>query len=136
MPRHQSLAGSLLRAGLALVGLIGTAQAQVSCFVSIDPAIYALQLMSSRDAKSTLPRIDSELNATRGLPQFDLNRTASLYAVRATAYQVLEQRYGVATRRLASLVFLIMRNVADGLRMMLAAMVFLIHRLYSMDARR
>jgi SSS family transporter len=40
-----------------------------------------------------------------------------------TAYQVLEQRYGVATRRLASLVFLVMRNVADGLRLLLAAMV-------------
>ena len=40
-----------------------------------------------------------------------------------SAYQVLEQRYGIATRRLASLVFLVMRNLADGLRMMLAAMV-------------
>jgi SSS family transporter len=40
-----------------------------------------------------------------------------------TAYQVLEQRYGVATRRLASLVFLVMRNLADGLRLLLAAMV-------------
>ncbi|HEX2477380.1 MAG TPA: transporter [Lacipirellulaceae bacterium] len=40
-----------------------------------------------------------------------------------TAYEVLEQRYGVATRRLASLVFLVMRNVADGLRLLLAAMV-------------
>jgi solute:Na+ symporter, SSS family len=40
-----------------------------------------------------------------------------------TAYQVLEQRFGVATRRLASLVFLVMRNIADGLRLMLAAMV-------------
>lgn len=40
-----------------------------------------------------------------------------------TAYQVLEQRFGVATRRLASLVFLVMRNLADGLRLMLAAMV-------------
>jgi SSS family transporter len=40
-----------------------------------------------------------------------------------TAYQVLEQRYGLATRRLASLVFLVMRNIADGLRLLLAAMV-------------
>jgi solute:Na+ symporter, SSS family len=40
-----------------------------------------------------------------------------------TAYQVLEQRYGIATRRLASLVFLVMRNLADGLRLLLAAMV-------------
>jgi SSS family transporter len=40
-----------------------------------------------------------------------------------TAYQVLEQRFGATTRRLASLVFLVMRNLADGLRLMLAAMV-------------
>jgi SSS family transporter len=40
-----------------------------------------------------------------------------------TAYEVLERRYGIATRRLASLVFLVMRNLADGLRLLLAAMV-------------
>jgi SSS family transporter len=38
-----------------------------------------------------------------------------------TAYQVLEQRFGVRTRRLASLVFLITRNVADGLRLFLTS---------------
>lgn len=38
-----------------------------------------------------------------------------------TAYQVLEQRFGLATRRLAALVFLVMRNLADGLRLFLAA---------------
>ncbi len=38
-----------------------------------------------------------------------------------TAYQVLEQRFGLATRRLASLVFLVMRNLADGLRLFLTA---------------
>jgi SSS family transporter len=40
-----------------------------------------------------------------------------------TAYEVLERRYGIATRRLASFVFLVMRNLADGLRLLLAAMV-------------
>ncbi len=39
-----------------------------------------------------------------------------------SAYQVLEQRFGIATRRLASLVFLVMRNVADGLRLFLTAL--------------
>ncbi len=39
-----------------------------------------------------------------------------------TAYQVLEQRFGVSTRRLASLVFLVTRNVADGLRLFLTAL--------------
>ena len=32
-----------------------------------------------------------------------------------SAYQVLEQRFGLTTRRLASLVFLVTRNLADGL---------------------
>ncbi len=38
-----------------------------------------------------------------------------------SAYQVLEQRFGVTTRRLASLVFLVTRNLADGLRLFLTA---------------
>jgi SSS family transporter len=38
-----------------------------------------------------------------------------------SAYQVLEQRFGVATRRVASLVFLVTRNLADGLRLFLTA---------------
>lgn len=39
-----------------------------------------------------------------------------------TAYQVLEHRFGVTTRRLASLVFLVTRNIADGLRLFLTAL--------------
>ena len=39
-----------------------------------------------------------------------------------TAYHVLEQRFGVSTRRLASLVFLLTRNAADGLRLFLTAL--------------
>ncbi|MEX2309016.1 MAG: sodium:solute symporter [Pirellulales bacterium] len=39
-----------------------------------------------------------------------------------SAYQVLERRFGTTTRRLASLVFLITRNVADGLRLFLTAL--------------
>jgi solute:Na+ symporter, SSS family len=38
-----------------------------------------------------------------------------------SAYQVLEQRFGLSTRRLASLVFLVTRNIADGLRLFLSA---------------
>jgi len=38
-----------------------------------------------------------------------------------SAYQVLEQRFGLTTRRVASLVFLIARNLADGLRLFLSA---------------
>jgi len=38
-----------------------------------------------------------------------------------SAYEVLGRRFGLATRRLASLVFLVMRNLADGLRLLLSA---------------
>ena len=40
-----------------------------------------------------------------------------------TAYQVLGNRFGQATRRTASLLFLVTRNLADGLRLFLAATV-------------
>jgi len=38
-----------------------------------------------------------------------------------TAYQVLQTRFGGATKRAASLLFLVTRNLADGLRLYLAA---------------
>lgn len=40
-----------------------------------------------------------------------------------TAYEVLERRFGKASRRLTSLLFLVTRNVADALRLYLAALV-------------
>ncbi len=40
-----------------------------------------------------------------------------------TAYQVLEQRFGSRTRRAASALFLVTRNLGDGLRLFLAALV-------------
>ncbi|MEQ9408692.1 MAG: sodium:solute symporter [Fuerstiella sp.] len=40
-----------------------------------------------------------------------------------TAYQVLERRFGGATRLAASLLFLVTRNVGDGLRLFLAGVV-------------
>ena len=40
-----------------------------------------------------------------------------------TAYEVLQQRFGGATRQAASLVFLVTRNLGDGLRLFLAAIV-------------
>jgi solute:Na+ symporter, SSS family len=40
-----------------------------------------------------------------------------------TAYEVLQKRFGQATRQTASLLFLVTRSVADGLRLCLAAIV-------------
>ena len=40
-----------------------------------------------------------------------------------TVYQLLQQRFGGATQKLASLVFLVTRNLGDGLRLFLTALV-------------
>jgi len=40
-----------------------------------------------------------------------------------TAYEVLERRFGGATKRVASALFIITRNLADGLRLFLTALV-------------
>ena len=40
-----------------------------------------------------------------------------------TAYQVLESRFGGATKQVASLIFLVTRNLGDGLRLFLTAVV-------------
>jgi SSS family transporter len=42
-----------------------------------------------------------------------------------TAYEVLDRRFGGATKQTASVVFLIARNLADGLRLFLTALVLL-----------
>lgn len=40
-----------------------------------------------------------------------------------SAYEILRRRFGIATTRLASMLFLVTRNLGDGLRLYLAAMV-------------
>ncbi|MHC5002806.1 MAG: sodium:solute symporter family transporter, partial [Planctomycetota bacterium] len=40
-----------------------------------------------------------------------------------TAYEVLDRRFGGAARRTASLIFLVTRNLGDGLRLFLTAIV-------------
>jgi SSS family transporter len=40
-----------------------------------------------------------------------------------SAYEVLRKRFGSATQRVASLIFIVTRNVADGLRLFLTALV-------------
>src|SRR5437762_51292 len=48
-----------------------------------------------------------------------------------TAYQVLERRFGGLTKRAASLLFLVTRNLSDGLRLFLTAIV--LQRLGGLD---
>ena len=66
------------------------AQAQSACFISADPVIRNLQVLSARDAKAALNLLQAELDATKKLPELDTNRIASLLAVQAQSYGVLE----------------------------------------------
>ncbi|HEU4781147.1 MAG TPA: GGDEF domain-containing protein [Steroidobacteraceae bacterium] len=92
MRRIRSLLGILLRTAFVLASFWGTAHAQVSCFISADPTIRNLQIMAPRDANATLPLVQAELDVVKAsaLPELDTNRMASLYAVQAHSYELLE----------------------------------------------
>jgi diguanylate cyclase (GGDEF)-like protein len=84
--------GKLLRAGLvlALAGFFGSAQAQVTCFLSDDPVIRRLQTLAAKDARATLPTVQAGLQAARNVAHPEPNRVASLLAVEAELYSILE----------------------------------------------
>jgi len=90
MPRLRSKKGNLLAAVLALAGFLGSAQAQVTCFISADPDIRQLQAGAATDARATLPRIQAALTSARNVPHPDPYRIASLLAIRAESYSILE----------------------------------------------
>ena len=84
--------GNVLRAGLvlALTGFFGSAHGQATCFVNADAGIRRLQTMVARDATATLPQIQAQLDAARGVPHPDPERIASLMAVQSQSYSMLE----------------------------------------------
>jgi diguanylate cyclase (GGDEF)-like protein len=88
----RSRTGNLLRAVLllALTGSFGPAHAQITCFVSADAGLRALQTMAAKDATATLPLVQAELDAARSAPNPDPNQIASILAVQAQTYTVLE----------------------------------------------
>jgi len=92
MPGVKSKKGDLLRAALIVVlaGIFGPAFGQATCFVSQDVSIRRLQTMIAKDASAALPVIQAELNFARGVPHPDPRRVASLMAVEAHAYSILE----------------------------------------------
>ena len=92
MPLLLSRGGKLLRAGLvlALTGFFGPAHGQATCFVSQDPSILRLQTMIAKDATATLPLIKAELDFAKGVTHADSIRIATLIAVQAHAYSLLE----------------------------------------------
>jgi diguanylate cyclase (GGDEF)-like protein len=75
---------------LALAGFLGSAQAQVTCFISADPDIRQMQAGAATDARATLTRIQAALTSARNVPHPDPYRIAALLAIRAESYSILE----------------------------------------------
>ena len=75
---------------LLLSGFFGSAQAQVTCFISADPDIRQMQAEAATDARATLTRIQAALTSARNVPHPDPYRIASLLAIRAESYSILE----------------------------------------------
>src|SRR5215204_2437710 len=84
--------GKHFRAGflLALTGFFGSAYGQATCFVSSDASIQRLQSMIAKDATAAMPLIGAELDFARHVAHPDPSRIASLLAVQAHAYSILE----------------------------------------------
>ena len=70
------------------------------CLISADPGIRELQNLVDADAAQALRQVRTQLDALEHAPQPDAQRLASLYAVQAQAYSILE--LDDAARRAAS----------------------------------
>src|ERR1700679_4002835 len=75
---------------LGIVFLADPAPAFAYCLTSADPAILELQLLVDEDAQRALKQAQIRLQIAQHAPQPDAPLIASLYAVQAHAYDVLE----------------------------------------------
>jgi diguanylate cyclase (GGDEF)-like protein len=64
--------------------------ALATCLISADPAIRELQTLVDKDAARVLQQVGNRLQLQEGAPAADAPRLASLYAVQAQAYSILE----------------------------------------------
>jgi diguanylate cyclase (GGDEF)-like protein len=64
--------------------------AAAACLISADPAIRELQTLADKDAARALQQVGTQLQLQEGAPNADAPRMASLYAVQAHAYSILE----------------------------------------------
>jgi diguanylate cyclase (GGDEF)-like protein len=64
--------------------------AAAACLISADPAIRELQTLADKDAARALQQVGTQLQLQEGAPDADAPRMASLYAVQAHAYSILE----------------------------------------------
>src|SRR5260370_37427018 len=88
--RASSRAGRWLGCMLATAWTMDAAPSFATCLVSKDPAIRELQTLVDKDAARALKQVVTRLQPLEHAPQPDLQLLASLYAVQARAYSMLE----------------------------------------------
>jgi diguanylate cyclase (GGDEF)-like protein len=75
---------------LALAWATGTSPCFATCLISKDPAIRELQTLVDEDAARALNRVKTQLQSLEQAPRPNVQLLASLYAVQAQAYSILE----------------------------------------------
>jgi diguanylate cyclase (GGDEF)-like protein len=75
---------------LAIAWAMGAAPSFATCLISKDPAIRELQTLVDKDAARALKQVAARLQPLEHEPHPDLQLLASLYAVQAQAYSMLE----------------------------------------------
>jgi diguanylate cyclase (GGDEF)-like protein len=89
--RHASRsAGGWLCCVLAIAWAASPAPAGAICLISADPGIQELQSLVDKDAARALKQVATLLRAAQQAPQPEPQFVASLYAVQAQAYGILE----------------------------------------------
>ena len=75
---------------LAIAWTMGAAPSFATCLMSKDPGIRELQTLVDKDAARALKQVAARLQPLEHAPQPDVELLASLYAVQAQAYSMLE----------------------------------------------
>jgi diguanylate cyclase (GGDEF)-like protein len=83
-------AGGWLCCFLAIAWAASPAPARAICLISADPGIHELQTLVDKDAARALKQVGTRLRAAQQAPQPEPRLLASLYAVQAQAYSILE----------------------------------------------
>ncbi|MDP6721961.1 MAG: transporter, partial [Pirellulaceae bacterium] len=100
----------------AILGSIVATETSTATFLSVPGIAFAKETGDMRFLQLSLGYVVGRtIIVFLLLPQFFRGQLS-------TAYEVLHQRFGGATQRTASLVFLVTRNLGDGLRLFLTAM--------------
>src|SRR5260370_32391868 len=75
---------------LAIISAMAASPSFATCLVSKDPAIRELQTLVDKDAARVLKRVATRLQSLEHAPLPDVQLLASLYAVQAQAYSILQ----------------------------------------------